>query len=112
MIVAFCPFLLKASMSQDGVDEILDKQLVGACDIQEVRELARIGHKCLHKTPRKRPSIGEVTQALLKIKQRHLAKQDTMSFADGEFSRAVSRIEDQQVELSKLAEVKERHEEC
>lgn len=101
-----------ASMSQDGVDEILDKQLVGACDIQEVRELARIGHKCLHKTPRKRPSIGEVTQALLKIKQRHLAKQDTMSFADGEFSRAVSRIEDQQVELSKLAEVKERHEEC
>lgn len=101
-----------ASMSQDGVDEILDKQLVGACDIQEVRELARIGHKCLHKTPRKRPSMGEVTQALLKIKQRHLAKQDTMSFADGEFSRAVSRIEDQQVELSKLAEVKERHEEC
>lgn len=101
-----------ASMSRDGVDEILDKQLVGACDIQEVRELARIGHKCLHKTPRKRPSMGEVTQALLKIKQRHLAKQDTMSFADGEFSRAVSRIEDQQVELSKLAEVKERHEEC
>lgn len=101
-----------ASMSQDGVDEILDKQLVGACNIQEVRELARIGHKCLHKTPRKRPSIGEVTQALLKIKQRRLAKQDTMSFTDGEFSRAVSRIEDQQVELSKLAEVKERHEEC
>lgn len=101
-----------ASMSQDGVDEILDKQLVGACDIQEVRELARIGHKCLHKTPRKRPSIGEVTQALLKIKQRCLAKQDTMSFADGEFSRAVSRIEDQQVELSKLTEAKERHEEC
>ncbi|ESR44211.1 hypothetical protein CICLE_v100118932mg, partial [Citrus x clementina] len=50
--------------------------------------------------------------ALRKIKQRHLVKQDTMSFADGEFSRAVSRIEDQQVELSKLAEVKERHEEC
>lgn len=99
-------------MSQDGVDEILDKQLVGECDIQDVRELARIGHKCLHKTPRKRPAIGEVTQALLKIKQRRLAKQDTMSFADGEFSRAVSRIEDQQVELSKLAEVKERHEEC
>lgn len=101
-----------ASMSEDGVDEIIDKQLVGACDIQEVRELARIGHKCLHKTPRKRPSIGEVTQALLKIKQRCLAKQDTMSFADGEFSRAVSRIEDQQIELSKLTEAKERPEEC
>ncbi|XP_044505346.1 calcium/calmodulin-regulated receptor-like kinase 2 [Mangifera indica] len=102
-----------ASMSPDGVDEILDKQLIGACDIEEVRALARIAHKCLHKMPRKRPSIGEVTQAVLKIKQRRLAKEDTMSFVDRDssFSRVISRIEDQQIELSKLAETKERHEE-
>lgn len=99
-------------MSSDGIDEILDKQLVGACKIEEVRDLARIGHKCLLKSPRKRPSIGEVTQAIMKIKQRRLAKEDRMSFADGEFSRVVSRIEDQQIELSKLAEMKDRHEEC
>lgn len=100
-------------MSPDGVDEILDKQLIGACDIEEVRALARIAHKCLHKMPRKRPSIGEVTQAVLKIKQRRLAKEDTMSFVDRDssFSRVISRIEDQQIELSKLAETKERHEE-
>ncbi|KAK2663194.1 hypothetical protein Ddye_001768 [Dipteronia dyeriana] len=91
-----------AGMSPDGVDEILDNQLVGACNIEEVRELARIGHKCLHKSLRKRPSIGEVTQAILKIKQRRPAKEDTMSFADGDFSRVMSRIEDQQIELSKL----------
>lgn len=92
-----------AGMSPDGVDEILDNQLAGACNIEEVRELAKIGHKCLQKSPRKRPSIGEVTQAILKIKQRRLAKEDTMSLADGELSRVMSRIEDQQIELSKLA---------
>lgn len=55
-------------MSPDGVDEILDKELVGECSLDEVRGLAGIAHKCLHKFPRKRPSIGEISQAILKIK--------------------------------------------
>ncbi|TQE00238.1 hypothetical protein C1H46_014156 [Malus baccata] len=97
-----------AAMAPDGVDEILDKQLVGECNIEEVRMLARVAHKCLHQLPRKRPSIAEVSQAILKIKQRRLAKEDTMSFAGEEFSRAVSRIEVQQVELSRIASVNER----
>ncbi|XP_031285676.1 calcium/calmodulin-regulated receptor-like kinase 2 [Pistacia vera] len=102
-----------ACMSPDGADEILDKKLVGACNIEEVRALARMAQKCLHKTPRKRPSIGEVTQVILRIKHRRLAKEDTMSFVDRDssFSRVVSRIEGQQIELSKLAETRERHEE-
>lgn len=109
-----CPTVLtyfhispKAAMAPDGVDEILDKQL-GECNIEEVRMLARVAHKCLHQLPRKRPSIAEVSQGILKIKQRRLAKQDTMSFAGEEFSRAVSRIEVQQVELSRIASVNER----
>lgn len=95
-------------MAPDGVDEILDKQLVGECKLDEVRRLARIAHKCLEQLPRKRPSIGEVSQGILKIKQRRLAKEDTMSFAGEEFSRAVSRIEIQQVELSRIASMKDR----
>ncbi|GMP39543.1 hypothetical protein CsSME_00010336 [Camellia sinensis var. sinensis] len=59
-----------AAMSPDGVDEILDERLVGEYNIVEVRGLASIAHKCLHKTPRRWPSIGEVSQAILKIKQR------------------------------------------
>lgn len=95
-------------MSHDGVDEILDKKLAGECNVDEVRGLASIAHKCLHKLPRKRPSITEVSQAILKLKQRRLAKVDTiMSFASRDFSRAVSRIEDQQVELRKMASLKE-----
>ncbi|KAH0984387.1 hypothetical protein GBA52_011564 [Prunus armeniaca] len=97
-----------AAMAPDGVDEILDKQLVGECKLDEVRRLARIGHKCLEQLPRKRPSIGEVSQGILKIKQRRLAKEDTLSFAGEEFSRAVSRIEIQQVELSRIASMKDR----
>ncbi|GLT56363.1 hypothetical protein SLA2020_294070 [Shorea laevis] len=92
-----------AAMSSDGIDEILDKKLVGKCNIMEVRGLAKIGHKCLHKSPRKRPSIGEVTQAILKIKQSRLAKQDTMSSVEGDFSQVLSRIGIQQVELARLA---------
>lgn len=98
-------------MSSDGVDEILDKQLVGECNLEEVRMLASIGHKCLHKIPRKRPSIGEVSQAILRIKQRRLVKDDTMSFSAGDLTRMVSRIENQQVELSKLTSINERESE-
>ena len=89
-------------MSPDGVDEILDKRLVGEFNVLEARNLAAIAHKCLHKTPRRRPSIGEVLQAILKIKQKRLTKEDTMSFAGDDISRMVSRIDLQQVELSKI----------
>lgn len=88
-------------MTPNGVDEILDKKLVGECSLEEVRGLASIGHKCLNQLPRKRPSIGEVSQAILKIRQRRLAKVDTMSFAGRDFS-LVSRIENQQLELSRM----------
>ncbi|OMO52589.1 hypothetical protein CCACVL1_29178 [Corchorus capsularis] len=96
-----------AAMSPDGVDEILAKQLVGKCKIEDVRDLAKIAHRCLHKSPRKRPSIGEVTQAILKIKQRRLPKEDTMSLAEGDFARIMSRIQEQHIELGKLASLKE-----
>ncbi|KAK8557720.1 hypothetical protein V6N13_008109 [Hibiscus sabdariffa] len=96
-----------AAMSPDGVDEILDQQLAGECNMEEVRQLAKIAHKCLHKSPRKRPLMGEVTQAILKIKQRRLGKEDTMSMAETDFSRIMSRIQEQHVELTKLASLNE-----
>lgn len=97
-----------AGMSSDGVDEILDKHIVGKCNIEEVRLLASIGHKCIHKTPRRRPSIADVSQAISRIKRRHLTKEDTMSFAGGDVHDVLRRIENQQVELSSLTSIKER----
>lgn len=94
--------LSQAGMSHDGIDEIIDKQLAGECNLEEARRLADIGHRCLHKVPRKRPPICDVSQAILKIKQRRLGKVN-MSFASMDLSRAVSRIEEQQVELSRIA---------
>ncbi|KAK2989202.1 hypothetical protein RJ640_001431 [Escallonia rubra] len=97
-----------AAMSPDGVDEILDTKIIGECNPQEARSLAHIAHKCLHKSPRKRPSIGEVSQAILKIKQRRLVKEDTMSFVGEEVSGVLNRIERQQTELRKMASIDER----
>ncbi|KAH6791257.1 Protein kinase superfamily protein [Perilla frutescens var. frutescens] len=102
-----------ASMSPDGVDEIIDTKMADTCSTEEVRNLAKIAHRCLHKIPRKRPLIGEVSQAIVKIKQqrRRLVKEDTMSFIGDNLSRAVSRIECQQVELRRLASMEERQNE-
>ncbi|KAI3867360.1 hypothetical protein MKX03_036487 [Papaver bracteatum] len=97
-----------AGMSSDGVDEILDKHIVGKCNIEEVRLLASIGHKCIHKTPRRRPSIADVSQAISRIKRRRLTKEDTMSFAGGDVHEVLRRIENQQVELSSLTSIKEK----
>ncbi|XP_073293963.1 calcium/calmodulin-regulated receptor-like kinase 2 isoform X2 [Primulina huaijiensis] len=97
-----------AAMSSDGVDEIIDANITDSCNTEEVRTLAKIAHRCLHKTPRRRPSISEVSQAILKVKQRRIVKEDTMSFAREDFSRAVSRIECQQLELNKMASISER----
>ncbi|CAK9175807.1 unnamed protein product [Ilex paraguariensis] len=97
-----------AAMSSDGVDEILDNKLVGECNPEEVRRLASIAHKCLHKTPKKRPSIAEISQAILKIQQRRLVREDAISFAGDDISGVMSRIEHQQVELRKMTSIDER----
>ncbi|KAL4581933.1 hypothetical protein LXL04_006467 [Taraxacum kok-saghyz] len=97
-----------AAMSSDGIDEILDKSLVGECDPVDVRSMARIAHRCLHKTPRKRPSIADVSQAITKLKQKRLVREDsTMSFASEEFSGVVGCIELQQNELKKMMSIAE-----
>lgn len=96
-----------AAMSADGIDEIVDGRLGGEFNIVEVRSLASIAHKCVHKIPRKRPSIVEVSQAILKIKQTRLSKEDTVSFSE-DVSRSTSRIDIQQMELSKLASINEK----
>jgi len=104
IFVSFPCSSCKAAMDHDGIDEILDKKLVGKCNLDEVRQLAKIGHKCLHKSPKKRPSIGEVSQLISRIKQRRERRltEDNLSFATNNFSRAVSRLEDRQVELSRM----------
>ncbi|XP_058115170.1 calcium/calmodulin-regulated receptor-like kinase 2 [Magnolia sinica] len=97
--------------SKGGWDEILDKQLVGNCDPKEVRLLASTAYKCVHKTPRKRPSILDISQAISRITQQRLTKVDTMSSGRGDISRAVSRIEHQQIELGYMTSINERSQE-
>eukprot|EP00268_Persea_americana_P039967 TRINITY_DN3962_c0_g2_i1.p1 TRINITY_DN3962_c0_g2~~TRINITY_DN3962_c0_g2_i1.p1 ORF type:complete len:425 (-),score=68.11 TRINITY_DN3962_c0_g2_i1:300-1574(-) len=91
-----------------GWDEILDKELVGKCNSEEVGLLARIAYKCVQRAPRKRPSILDVSQTISGIRQWRLSKEDTMSSLRGDISHALNRIEHQQVELSNMTSIKER----
>lgn len=97
-----------AAMSPDGIDEILDQRLAGTCNPQEVRSLAAIANKCVRNIPKKRPSMLEVSQAISRLKQRRLAKADTMSFSQNDISKTISQIDLQQVELRNMASINEK----
>ncbi|XP_008788929.1 calcium/calmodulin-regulated receptor-like kinase 2 [Phoenix dactylifera] len=88
-------------------DEILDRKLVGESNPVEVRLLADIAYRCLHKIPRKRPSMADVTQAIAKIRQRRLVREDTVAASVSDISGILKRIELQQVELSSMTSIKE-----
>ncbi|MQM14668.1 hypothetical protein Taro_047602, partial [Colocasia esculenta] len=84
-------------------EEILDKNLVGKCNLEEVKLLADIGYKCLHKIPRKRPLISEVTQSISRIKEWPISKENSMICQAGDASGLLERIEVQQIMLSRIA---------
>lgn len=79
---------------------------MGKSNPVEVRLLADIAYRCLHKIPRKRPSIADVTQAIAKIRQRHLTREDTTASVT-DVSGIFKRIELQQVELTTMTSMKE-----
>lgn len=99
-----------AVIGEDGKadwQEIVDKKLVGRSNPEEVRLLADIAYKCLHKTPRKRPSIVDLTLAISSIRQRRLINSDTLpSSGSDDASRIMRRIESQQVELSNVTSLR------
>ncbi|XP_065006220.1 calcium/calmodulin-regulated receptor-like kinase 2 isoform X2 [Musa acuminata AAA Group] len=99
-----------AVIGEDGKadwQEIVDKKLVGRSNPEEVRLLADIAYKCLHKTPRRRPSIADLTLAISSIRQRRLINSDTLpSSGSDDASRIMRRIESQQVELSNVTSLR------
>ncbi|KAH0459084.1 hypothetical protein IEQ34_011898 [Dendrobium chrysotoxum] len=88
-------------------DEIVDKKLIGNSNTEEIRLLANIAHRCLHKNPSRRPAISDITQAISRIRQRQSTRDHTMSISENDPSSVFSRIAQQQVELSSLANLKE-----
>ncbi|KAJ4763911.1 Protein kinase superfamily protein [Rhynchospora pubera] len=100
-----------ASLGGDGKpnwSEIIDKNLLGESHPEEVRQLADVAHRCLHKLPKRRPPISDVTQAIARIRQRKLRK-DASTFTRTDTSGVLRAIELQQVELSNIASMKEMH---
>lgn len=88
-------------------EEILDKNLLAGSVAEEARVLADVAYRCINKSPRKRPWISEVTQAISRLRQRQLMKHDTMALPRSETRTVLRRIEYQHVELSDLTGLKE-----
>jgi hypothetical protein len=88
-------------------DEILDKDLLVGNIPEEVRMLADVAYRCVNKSPRKRPWISEVTQAISRLRQRQLTKHDALILPRSETRTVLRRIEYQHVELSDLTSMKE-----
>lgn len=88
-------------------DEILDKNLLVGNIPEEVRMLADVAYRCVNKSPKKRPWISEVTQAISRLRQRQLIKRDALTLPRSETRTVLRRIEYQHVELSDLTSMKE-----
>lgn len=88
-------------------EEILDKNLLAGSVAEEARVLADVAYRCINKSPRKRPWISEVTQAISRLRQRQLMKHDTTALPRSETRTVLRRIEYQHVELSDLTGLKE-----
>uniref|UniRef100_A0ACD6AJ39 Uncharacterized protein n=1 Tax=Avena sativa TaxID=4498 RepID=A0ACD6AJ39_AVESA len=82
-------------------DEILDKNLLGGSIPEEVKVLADVAYRCINRSPKKRPWISEVTQAISRLRQRQLTLQRS------ETRTVLRRIEYQHVELSDLTSMRD-----
>lgn len=58
-----------------GWEELIDPRLDGKLDNEELNEVAALAHKCVNRTPKKRPSMRDIVQELSKIqKSRHIRR--------------------------------------
>ncbi|XP_020964623.1 calcium/calmodulin-regulated receptor-like kinase 1 [Arachis ipaensis] len=80
------PSTTLAAMNTDGKvswEEIVDSRLEGKCDFQELNEVAALAYKCINHAPRKRPSMRDIMQVLMRIaKSRHHKKSLSAATAD------------------------------
>ncbi|KAL5731024.1 non-specific serine/threonine protein kinase [Ranunculus cassubicifolius] len=50
-----------------GWEEIVDSRLDGIFDMKELNDVAALGYKCINRNPKKRPSMRDIVQALLRV---------------------------------------------
>jgi hypothetical protein len=53
--------------SKSGWEEIADSRLEGTFDVQEFNDMAAVAYKCVSRVSRKRPSMRDVVQALIRV---------------------------------------------
>lgn len=50
-----------------GWEEIVDTRLDGKFDMKELNDMAALAYRCINRMPKKRPSMRDIVQALLRI---------------------------------------------
>eukprot|EP01018_Ginkgo_biloba_P014608 Gb_28561 [translate_table: standard] len=98
-----------------GWEEILDSRLNGKCNMEEVGAMAALAYKCVHKSPRKRPIIRDVAQAISRIgKKKHTNKQQkkALPVTVEENSEVEEQIEPPKVELNSITVTVEENSEA
>ncbi|KAL8162575.1 hypothetical protein V2J09_014064 [Rumex salicifolius] len=88
-----------AAMNTDGGggwEELADSRLEGEFDTQELNEVAALAYKCINRSPKTRPSMRDIVQALTKIlKSKHRRKhiKKPLSATPEEVSIEVDQLE-------------------
>ncbi|KAL5972840.1 Calcium/calmodulin-regulated receptor-like kinase 1 [Asimina triloba] len=59
---------------QHGWEELADSCLDGKYDVEELNDMAALAYKCINPSPRKRPSMRDIVQALSQIIKQHQSR--------------------------------------
>ncbi|KAF9588281.1 hypothetical protein IFM89_008698 [Coptis chinensis] len=88
-----------------GWEEIVDSRLDGKFDVKELNDVAALAYKCINRVPKKRPSMRDIVQALLRIvKLRYSRKSHkrVLSATDEEVVIDVDQQSENQLPISRL----------
>lgn len=87
----------QAAMNSEGKvgwEEIVDSQLEGKFNLQELNDMAALAYRCINRLPRRRPSMRDIVQVLTRIlksshsrkKNRHHHEKSVLTTAGDEVS--------------------------
>eukprot|EP00252_Welwitschia_mirabilis_P012464 TRINITY_DN2753_c0_g1_i1.p1 TRINITY_DN2753_c0_g1~~TRINITY_DN2753_c0_g1_i1.p1 ORF type:complete len:425 (-),score=89.32 TRINITY_DN2753_c0_g1_i1:91-1365(-) len=95
---------------KSGWDEIVDEQLVGKCDMEEVRMMATLAYRCVQANPKRRPNMRDISQALAKLKRTKQHSENlsqAFSFVGDRYSEIIGQTEVQITQLNTLPSLRE-----
>ncbi|PIA58449.1 hypothetical protein AQUCO_00500405v1 [Aquilegia coerulea] len=88
-----------------GWEEIADSRLDGKFDVKELNDVAALAYKCINRIPKKRPSMRDIVQALLrivKLRQSRKSHKRILSATEEEIAIDIDQQSETQIPLSRV----------